>query len=52
MWPVSTKKSGVDVWLYAISLSLDHNAVSKVQKLSLGYPDPNMWKEGLGDSRT
>ena len=30
VWPVSTERSDVTEWLYVISLSLDHVAVSKV----------------------
>ena len=30
VWPVSTERRDVTEWLYVISLSLDHNAFSKV----------------------
>ena len=30
VWPVSTERCDVTEWLYVLSLSLDHVAVSKV----------------------
>ena len=35
VWPVSTEKCDVTEWLYVISLSLDHVAVSKVNPIPL-----------------